>query len=269
MMNLSTRTVVILALLTSCVYAGTGFPVPPSVVEKAFGGKSGTFYLIDCSTGAVSDFDSARSSERLPPCSTFKIWNLLIGIESGLVTGANEPFYRWDGEVRSIKDWNEDLTVKEAFQASCVPAFQALARKIGEAPMQDWINKIGYGDKNTSAGIDVFWLPAKGPIPILISPAEQAQLMQRLVSGEVPFSKSSQNLLAEIMKFKTTNIGTLYGKTGSGASPSGSYNLGWFVGYVRSKSGVYAFACNLQGEGASGLQARAATIAILEHQGLL
>jgi beta-lactamase class D len=202
--------------------------------------------MIDCLTGAVSYFDSARSAERLPPCSTFKIWNLLIGIESGLVTGANQPFYRWDGDVRSIKDWNKDLTVKEAFQASCVLAFQALARKSEEGPMQNWIQKIGYGDENTSAGIDCFWLPAEGRKPIRISPAEQAQLMQRLASGDVPFSESSRNLLAEIMEFKTTNIGTLYGKTGS-----------------------YAFACSLQGEGASGLQARAATLAILEHQGLL
>jgi hypothetical protein len=37
MMNLSARIVVVLAFLTSCAYAGAGFPVPPSVLEKALG----------------------------------------------------------------------------------------------------------------------------------------------------------------------------------------------------------------------------------------
>lgn len=64
--------------------------------------------------------------------------------------------------------------------APCVPAFQALARQIGPERMQSWIAKLGYGDRDTSAGIDVFWLPAKGRNTILISPVEQAQLMHRL-----------------------------------------------------------------------------------------
>jgi hypothetical protein len=36
-----------------------------------------------------------------------------------------------------------DLTLKEAFQASCVPAFQNLARTIGPVKMQGWLDKIG------------------------------------------------------------------------------------------------------------------------------
>jgi len=249
--------------------AGSGVSIPEAVVREAFDGSSGTFFMIECSTGLVSDFDSERSAERLPPCSTFKIWNLLIGIEAGLVKSADEAFYHWDGEVRAIAGWNKDLTVRDAFQASCVPAFQELARKIGKDRMDRWIHKIGYGDENTSAGIDVFWLPAKGRTPILISPAEQAQLMCRLASGKVPFSENSLVILREVMEFKTTDIGTLYGKTGSGESLNGEHRIGWFVGYVIGKRGVFAFACNLQGDGVSGMDARAATITILERQGLL
>jgi hypothetical protein len=37
---------------------------------------------------------------------------------------------------------------------------------------------------DTSAEIDVFWLPAKGRKTILISPMEQARLMHRQVAGK-------------------------------------------------------------------------------------
>ena len=156
---------------------GQTIPIADSIIRNAFAGREGTLVIIDCSSGAISDFRPNAAAERVPPCSTFKIWNALIGFESGIIASAEEPFYRWDGQTRAISAWNKDLTLKEAFQASCVPAFQALARQIDPERMQSWIEKLGYGDRDISAGIDVFWLPAKGRKTILISPVEQAQLM--------------------------------------------------------------------------------------------
>ncbi len=236
---------------------------------KAFGDRTGAFVLIDCSSGTVSDSDQTASSERLPPCSTFKIWNTLIGLEAGVISSPDEPFYKWDGEVRAIREWNKDLTVKEAFQASCVPAFQSLARKIGHDRMQAWIEKIGYGDRDISAGQDIFWLPAKGRKTVLITPTEQAQLMCRLASGKLPFSEKSMAVLKEIMAVKTTDRGVLYGKTGSGMGEDGQYRLGWFVGFVESKGKTYGFACDAQGDGVMGKDARAITEAVLKAQDIL
>jgi beta-lactamase class D len=123
--------------------------------------------------------------------STFKIWNTLIGLENGIISSAEDAFYKWDGETRSIPEWNKDLTLKEAFQGSCVPAFQNLARKIGPQRMRLWIEKIDYGDHNISSGVDVFWLPAIGRKSLLISPEEQAKLIYRLVLGKLFFRESS------------------------------------------------------------------------------
>lgn len=53
---------------------------------------------------------------RLPPCST-------------------GPWYRWDGVERGIEGWNHDLTLRQAFAVSAVPAFQGLARQIGPVTM--------------------------------------------------------------------------------------------------------------------------------------
>ena len=76
-------------------------PVPESVVRKAFAGREGALVFIDSSSGAVTEFRPKVASESLAPCSTFKIWNALIGLESGIIPFADEAFYRWDGQKRA------------------------------------------------------------------------------------------------------------------------------------------------------------------------
>lgn len=245
------------------------FPIPEAVVESAFAGGTGTLVLIDCASDTILMFYPEMASEKLPPCSTFKIWNTLIGLEEGVLSAPEEIFYHWDGETRFIPEWNRDLTLKEAFQASCVPAFQNLARKIGPQQMQFWIDRMGYGDRDLSAGIDVFWLPAPGRKTLLISPEEQAKLICRLISGKLPFSGKSQSVLKKLMTLQKTERGILYGKTGSGTQIAGKFDLGWFVGYVESHGKTYAFACAIQGDGMTGKKARALVETILTKQGLL
>ena len=201
----------------------------------------------------------------MPPCSTFKIWNTLIGLENGLISATDDEFYKWDGKKRFLPEWNKDLTLKEAFRVSCVPAFQNLARKIGPGIMQAWIDKISYGDRNISSGIDIFWLPAPGRKTILISPEEQAKLICKLVSGKLPFSEKSLAVLNEIMIIKKTPLGILYGKTGTGEK----YTLGWFVGYLESNGKKYSFACVVKGEKVMGKDSLAIIRTIFEENGIL
>jgi beta-lactamase class D len=245
------------------------FPIPETTVQPAFADRKGTLVIIDCSTEAISTYHPEASTEKLPACSTFKIWNTLIGLESGIISYPDDSFYKWDGEARFIPEWNKDLTLKEAFQVSCVPAFQNLARKIGLEQMRIWIDKIGYGDRDVSSGVDVFWLPKPGRKTILISPEEQAILICKLVRGKLAFSKKAQAVLKEIMVVRKTDHGTLYGKTGSGADETGKFYLGWFVGYVESNGKIYAFACAIKGETLTGKDARIIVNTILENHGYL
>lgn len=244
-------------------------PAPGSATSTWWAARGGAFVLVDCSSGAVRDLGPDASSQRFAPCSTFKVWNTLIGLESGVISSAAEAFYTWDGTNRSVADWNHNLTLGEAFRVSCVPAFQELARRIGSARMQAGIDKLGYGNRDTSAGVDVFWLPSPGRRTILISPREQAELMRRLAVGQVPFSARSQEVLKEIMRVRTSPRGVLYGKTGSAADGAGMYVMGWFVGYVESGSKKIAFACTVRGASAMGKDARAMVEAVLHEQGLL
>lgn len=243
--------------------------IPESEINEVFSGRSGILVLVDCVKGSVTVHGSESADEKLAPCSTFKIWNTLIGLETGLIKSADDPFYVWDGVERSFPVWNHDLTLIEAFQASCVPAFQDLARRIGPDRMQSWIDKIGYGDRDISAGVDVFWLPGREWKTLLISPIEQANLMERLISGKLPFSDSSLSVLKNLMFIKATHRGTLYGKTGSGADLTGEYILGWFVGYLECASGKFAFSCAVQGKNVMGKDARIVVESLLEKEALL
>jgi beta-lactamase class D len=256
-------------LTAGFVACGHSLLIPEDAVNEAFAGRDGALIIIDCASGAVRDYRPEASGEKLPPCSTFKIWNTLIGLESGIITSGDQGYYRWDGVARDFAGWNRDLTLKEAFQVSCVPAFQDLARRIGPVAMQSWLDRIGYGDRDMSAGIDCFWLPAKGRKTVLITPLEQARLIRRLTSGELPFGAKPLAVLKDVMRVRTSDRGTLFGKTGSGADDTGRYTLGWFVGYVEAGGKTYAFAGTVKGDNVMGKDARAVVESVFERQGLL
>lgn len=236
-------------------------------IRDALAGHVAAIVLIDCTSGKTTAFPNDKAGTRLAPCSTFKIFNTLIGLETGILNSPGQPFYKWDGVKRTVPAWNRDLTLEEAFRASCVPAFQALARRIGAESMQKWMKQIHYGDGDISGGIDVFWLPATGRKTILISPREQAELMHLLVTGRLPFHRKAIAALRKMMLLKTTDAGTLYGKTGSGTDDAGNFNLGWFVGFVESAGRTTTFACVVQGENVMSKQARELVESILlKHQ---
>ena len=110
-------------------------------------GYDAALVIYNRANGETVNINSARGSQRLSPCSTFKIYNTLIGLELGLIKDADEPWYKWDDVKRDIEGWNQDLTLREAFRVSAVPAYQILAREIGEARMKEYIEKIGYGHR--------------------------------------------------------------------------------------------------------------------------
>lgn len=263
------HTILLLCAMAMAVTSCRSSQQSLSAAKEPFGGLGGALVLVDCSSGRARTFRPDVANTRLPPCSTFKIVNALIGIEEAIVTSPQQSFYQWDGVERAIPTWNRDLSFREAFQASCVPAFQNLARQIGTERMQDWIDKIGYGNRDISSGTDVFWLPSSGRQTILISPMEQARLIQRIIAGDVPFSKRSLAVLKELMFIRNTEAGRLYGKTGSGTDANGTFVLGWFVGYVESKGKTYAFACIAQGQNVMSKQARAIVDGVLESEGIL
>jgi beta-lactamase class D len=233
-------------------------------------GYDAALVIYNRTTGETVSIDPELSARRLSPCSTFKIYNTLIGLELGLIKGADAPWYQWDGVKRFIDGWNQDLTLREAFRVSPVPAYQILAREIGEAQMKEYIEKIGYGSQDISAGIDIFWLPRQDTTSIKISADEQADLLNKLLDGKLPFLAENIVILRDIMLVEKTDKGALYGKTGSGMDSDGNWNLGWFVGFLESGDTTYVFVCNVTGgESPSGVTAKKIVQDIFKSQGLL
>ena len=233
-------------------------------------GYDAAVVIYNRATGETVNINPARSHQRLAPCSTFKIYNTLIGLELGLLQGADKPWYQWDGVKHDVEGWDQDLTLREAFKVSAVPAYQILAQQIGPARMKKYIEQINYGTKDISAGINTFWLPRPKSAPIKISADEQVTLLNKLLDGKLLFTEKNIAILRDIMLIEKTGKGTLYGKTGSGAGPDGKWNLGWFVGFLENKYTTYVFACNIiGGKNPSGKTARTIIENILKSQGLL
>src|SRR5690242_862350 len=92
----------------------------------------GSFGLFDNSLGLFTIYNLPRFRDSAYlPASTFKIVNSLVGIQTGVAKDENMVI-PWDGVTRPIAEWNKDMTMKEAFNVSCVPWFQELARRIGK-----------------------------------------------------------------------------------------------------------------------------------------
>ncbi len=234
-----------------------------------FKGYEGGFVLLDRTTSKTTRYNPELCEIPVAPCSTFKIYNGLIGLETGIIKSVDAPFYKWDKVVRPMEDWNKDLTFADAFRVSCVPAFQELARKIGPKRMTSYLTKIKYGNADLSKGVDSFWLPEQGKSPILISANQQVELLDQLLHGKLPFSSKNSALMKDVMKVATSAKGTIYGKTGTAFSASNTPEMGWFVGFANTQEKDYIFACLLKkGENASGKTAKEISLLILRDLGI-
>jgi beta-lactamase class D len=229
-----------------------------------FDGLDGCFVLLDVGDGRAARHDPERCRRRFSPCSTFKIPNSLIGLETGVVTDADFVI-PWDGVERSRASVNRDHTLRSALRYSVVWYYQELARRVGEERMQAWVDSLQYGNRDLSGGPTTFWLTSS----LAISADEQADFLARLQRGELPCSRRSVEIVKDIMLAEQGEGWTYRGKTGSG--PGATEDLGWWVGLVERDGRAWAFACNVSGSdlGYGGLHARRVGEAILRHLGLL
>ena len=118
---------------------------------------AGTIAMFDSSDQQLSCSDVTLCQQATIPASTFKIANSMIALETGVVQDS-ESKLPWDGKYYTVPAWNQDNTLRTAVQVSCVPCFQAIARNAGEARMKEWVEKLDYGNKDISGGVNRFWL---------------------------------------------------------------------------------------------------------------
>ena len=118
----------------------------------------GSILLYDLKNKTYHTNDLEWAHQGRLPASTYKIPNSIIALEIGIVTD-DSTLFKWDGQERGLKIWEQDLIFRDAFHFSCVPCYQEIARKVGSERMNQYLTKLHYGDmKVDSSNIDVFWL---------------------------------------------------------------------------------------------------------------
>ena len=231
-----------------------------------FGSHSGCFVLFDASHHHWLRYHPDFCKKRQSPCSTFKIPNSLIALETGVATGP-EFSLAWDGTKHPIQSWNRDQTLRSAFSVSCVWFYQELARRVGRQQMDYWVKAIDYGNADISGGLTNFWLTGS----LAISPDEQVDFLRRLHNRKLPVSARSIDLVLDIMTVSKSGGITYRGKMGTaGDGLKLIATEGWWVGSLSEPKGDYYFATWVTGgENPSGRMARQITERILNELELL
>lgn len=185
-----------------------------------------------------NDFEWAKKGNL--PASTFKITNSIIALETGVVEN-DSTLFKWDGEKKRLKNWEQDLILRDAFHFSCVPCYQGIARKIGAKKMTEYINKLEYGDIQVdSSNIDLFWLEGESRI----NQFQQINFLKRLYQSQLAISERTEVIMKRMMVIEENDDYKLSGKTGW--SIRNGNNNGWYVGYIQSQNKTYFFATNVE-----------------------
>ena len=260
-----------LLLLTAPVATAAADDAAPTLVERPdwkthfdAAGVGGTMVVLKDGAPEIFVYNAQRAATPFLPASTFKILNALIALETGAVASPDEIF-PYDGKPRFLPAWNADLTLRQAFALSCVPVFQAIARRIGPERMARLVTAVRYGNANIAGGIDQFWLDGA----LRISALQQIDFIKRLNRRQLPFREDVVAAVLDMMLVEQTPDAVLRAKTGLTARVSPG--VGWYVGLVARGQQTWYFALNLEvakSDDAAIAARKSVALAILRSEGI-
>ncbi len=211
-------------------------------LARHFGDLDGTFVMLDASTGKYVRHNPKCAQERFAPCSTFKVPNTAILLESGVATP--DTVIKYDPALKQPERWARDLDLKDAFKVSALWYYQALSRRAGMETLRRFVERFDYGNRDVSGGIDrtgnPFWVDGT----LRISANEQVEFLKRFYEGRLGLSERTTRLTKEMMPTEETPSWRLRAKTGA-CRPEGEPTSNWYVGYVEKGSAVYYFALQI------------------------
>ncbi|MDC1186787.1 penicillin-binding transpeptidase domain-containing protein [Crocinitomicaceae bacterium] len=214
-------------------------------LNDLFGAKNlgGQILIYDESSNQYTSSDFGVAKDEFSPASTFKIPNTIIGLETGTIT--EDFIFKYDGAPRRLESWKKDLVLRDAFQSSCVPCYQELARNIGLTQMKSYMDSLAYtGMVIRKDNLDEFWLTGESKI----SPLQQVDFLRRLITKQFNLKESTRESMKNIMARDTSTYGIRYAKTGWGEHDG--KDMGWFVGYIQKpKNRIYFATLIIREEG--------------------
>lgn len=242
-------------------------------LSSYFENMDGSFVLYDSSADTWQIYNKDGAFTRNAPDSTYKIYAALFALDAGLITPESSEM-TWDGEIRTFDAWNRDHDLNSAIENSVNWYFQNLENQMGKTAVQQYIDKIDYGNRDLSGDFPSCWLESS----LKISPAEQVSLLKAIFSGQISeeatapqhtFSDAHIQTVKKALRLYDIPGGALYGKTGTGNV--NEHNVrGWFVGFTECDGRTCFFATHIEGaDNAAGSRAAEITQAILSDLGIL
>jgi beta-lactamase class D len=210
----------------------------------------GTFVLFHTATGQTERYNVERAARRYVPASTFKLYNALVAVETGVVRDVDSVFV-WDGAERSIGAWNRDHTLRSGMASSVVWLYQRVGRDVGRARYLDAFDHTPYGNGTIGGDEALFWLDRS----LRISADEHVAFVDRLRRGDTGFSDATEatvrGIVPVLVEQGEGRPVRLLGKTGL-SSAEGGPQIGWLVGWAErtpAEGGDVVFALNVEAAG--------------------
>ena len=249
------------AVLLAAVASGCLFPCPGPYVPAAPGppgridrpdwreafdaeGGVGTFVLYDVASGVTQRYDAARAAQRYLPASTFKVYNALVALETGVVTDPDSVF-AWDGVEREVAVWNQDHTLRTGMEVSTVWLYQRVARRVGRGRYRAALDRQPYGNGVVGPDVGLFWLDNS----LQVTADEQVRFVDGLRRGALAFRPEVQATVRDMLPVLVEEDGArVVGKTGLGrfGTSDAETQLGWIVGLAERGGRTAVFAMNVQ-----------------------
>ncbi|MGI6007780.1 MAG: BlaR1 family beta-lactam sensor/signal transducer [Ruminococcus sp.] len=204
-------------------------------------------------------YNEKLSRTRVSPDSTYKIYAALHALEKHVIT-PDSQIRKWDGRLWEFSSWNQDQNLQSAMKNSVNWYFQDMDKEMGTENIRSFLTRIEYGNCLITGNPEDFWLESS----LRISPLEQVMLLYRFYENTWGFDEKNVDAVRQALYLEKNNLGTLYGKTGSG-KVNGKEIQGWFVGWLQTDTKPVFFAAYIRDrDHISGNDAAAATKNILE-----
>lgn len=213
--------------------------------EDCFDGFNGCAVIYNANVNEYSFYNKELCEIPTTPCSTFKIISTLMGLQKGVIDSEASKL-GYSGANYPVADWNSDVTLKEAFQYSCIWYFRKIIDEVGKVAVQEQLDAISYGNcdisnwegsnANSMPELNGFWLESS----LKISPTEQVIVLTSIFEGKTNYSVEDIDILKHIMKADNDEGIELYGKTGAGV-----HNNSWYVGFFEINDETHYFAVHL------------------------
>ncbi|MGL5316436.1 MAG: penicillin-binding transpeptidase domain-containing protein [Peptostreptococcaceae bacterium] len=210
--------------------------------SSSFNGINGCAVFFNPDENTYNIYNKELSNEQIPPYSTFKIINSLMGLSQNVVNSSDSKL-GYDGKIYWKEEWNKDITFSEAFKESCVWYYEKIMDSLDKDYVQNTLTDLKYGNSDISAwneeGHNTFWISSS----LKISPLEQVNVLETIFEGKSSFEADDVNLVKDFMLVESNDNYSVYGKTGSAKDTNA-----WFTGFVEKDDKRTYFAVRIADE---------------------